>query len=68
MTSPRRRPPTLPDHWTPEQALAAFELIDSVRDELWRLYAADIQRALRCQQQRTDPRQLLIPFDTDEPF
>lgn len=66
------RPPTrclqLPNHWTPDQALAVFEMIDLIRDHLWLLYARDIQNALRDDQQRVDPRQLSIPLDTDPPF
>ena len=68
MTTSRIRPLALPDHWTPAQALAAFELIELMRDELWRVYAADIQRVLRNEQQRADPRQLSMPFDPNEPF
>jgi hypothetical protein len=68
MTSPRTRPPALPRHWTPAQALAVFEMIELMRDELWLAYAADIQRALRRDQQPVDPRQLLIPLDPDQPF
>jgi len=63
------RPPLLPDHWTPAQALAVFEIIESLRDELWALYHLDIQRALRRDRvtrstRRPDPN---TP-DTDPPF
>lgn len=58
----------IPDHWTPEQALAVFEMIDLMRDRLWLLYAADIQRAMRQDQQLVDPRQLPIPLEPDPPF
>ena len=58
----------LPDHWTPEQALAVFEIIDLMRDRLWLAYAADIQRAMRQDQQLVDPRQLPIPLEPDPPF
>ena len=37
----------IPDHWTPETALAVFELIDDLRDQIWSRYAIDIQDALR---------------------
>jgi len=30
----RPQPLHLPDHWTPAQALAAFEMIDQLRDQL----------------------------------
>jgi len=39
----------IPDHWTPETALAVFELIDDLRDQIWSRYAIDIQDALRRQ-------------------
>ena len=68
MIKPRIRCLQLPDHWTPDQALAVFEMIDLIRDHLWLLYARDIQNALRDDQQRVDPRQLPIPLDTDPPF
>lgn len=68
MTSPRIRPLALPRHWTSEQALAVFEMLELMRDELWHTYAADIQRAMRREQQPLDPRQLLIPIDPDQPF
>ncbi len=68
MTRPRTRCLQLPVHWTPEQALAVFEMIDLIRDHLWLLYDHDIQNALRSDQQRVDPRQLSIPLDTNPPF
>ena len=46
----------IPDYWTPETALAVFELIDDLRDQIWSRYAIDIQDALRRQ---------LMPGDTD---
>ena len=46
----------IPDHWTPETALAVFELINDLRDQIWSRYAIDIQDALR---------QQLLPRDTD---
>ena len=66
--SSRSRCLQIPDHWTPEQALAVFEMIDLMRDRLWLVYAADIQRAMRQDQQLVDPRQLPIPLEPDPPF
>jgi hypothetical protein len=37
----------IPRIWTPEQALALFELIDDLRDKVWSLYADQIQGLLR---------------------
>ena len=47
------RPMTIeiPRSWTPEQALAVFELIDDIRDKVWAIYACRIQEALREQSQ-----------------
>jgi len=56
----RRRPglkPVLleiPDHWTPETALAVFELINDLRDQIWSRYATDIQGELRRQLSQPD--------------
>jgi len=48
--------------------MAVLEMIDLMRDRLWLVYAADIQRAMREDQQGVDPRQLSIPLETDPPF
>ena len=34
----------IPTYWTPEQALAVYELIDSLRDKVWLVYSLDIQK------------------------
>lgn len=31
-------PIQIPDYWTPEQALAVYELIDEIRDAIWSRY------------------------------
>lgn len=57
---------TLPEHWSPEQALAAFECLHALRESLWALYGPQVQQAWR--------EQLLILdedppwFDPDAPF
>ncbi len=69
MTKPRKQNLMLPQHWTPAQALAVFEMIDLLRDRLWLLYADDIQAALRDDRQHADPRQLRILLDpNNDPF
>jgi hypothetical protein len=70
MTWPDRRRIGLPADWSPEQALAAFELIDLIRDQLWDEYGLAIHNALRCQQQHPDldRRQLPLLLDDDLPF
>lgn len=37
----------IPDYWTPEQALAVFELIDDLRERILFRYEAQIMDALR---------------------
>ena len=43
----KRRASMLPTYWTPEQALAVFEILDALRDQLWDLYGLQIQQAMR---------------------
>ena len=65
----RRYSSLLPDHWSPKQALAAFELLDLLREELWAHYGREIQRAIRRDRvPAADPRQLPIPLTDDPPF
>lgn len=68
MSAPVTEPLELPEHWTPEQALAVFQIIERLRDRLWADYGPAIQRALRQDQQVDGPRQLHIPLDPDRPF
>lgn len=54
---------------TADQALAVFEFLDVLRDEIWQLYRNDIQAVLREQTCRHDPRQLRLDhIDTEPPF
>ena len=58
----------LPTHWTPDEALAAFEFLDALRDHLWQHYGLDIQNALQQQlASEHDPRQLYLDIDP-QPF
>jgi len=68
MTVQRIRSLTLPEHWTPEEALAVFEMIDLLRDHLWRCYGRDIQQAFRDQITDRDPRQRDLPPDSEPLF
>jgi hypothetical protein len=56
---------TLPSHWSPSQALAVFECLESLRDQLWLAYGLQIQHAWRSQ---LVPQQLTLPIDPSEPF
>jgi hypothetical protein len=44
----------IPTLWTPEQALAVFELLDAVRDTIWNLYGGQIQTLLSEEQRHVD--------------
>jgi hypothetical protein len=55
----------LPSHWSPKQALAVFECLELLREQLWLAYGPDIQRAWRGQ---LVPQQLTLPIDPGEPF
>ena len=39
----------IPTIWTPEQALAVFELLTEIRDSVWRQYNVQIQTELQNQ-------------------
>ena len=45
----------IPRSWTPEQALAVFELIDDLRDKIWALYSCRLQATLRQQCEGANP-------------
>jgi hypothetical protein len=54
----------VPDDWTPEQALAVFELLDDLRELICARYLPDIQHMLR-----EDRLQRELPFgEHDPPF
>ncbi len=43
-------PIRLPIDWSPEQAVAVFEILDELRDSVWARYGLQIQMVLRAQQ------------------
>ena len=55
---------TLPTHWSPEQAVAVFEILDELREHVWARYGLQIQQVLR------DERSTVVPaagdIDIDE--
>jgi hypothetical protein len=44
----------IPTYWTPEQAFAVFELVDELRDTIWRCYALHLQQEYRDQRRHHD--------------
>ncbi|HEX8896936.1 MAG TPA: hypothetical protein VF783_26725 [Terriglobales bacterium] len=58
LPSGRRRglPFVVPEDWTPEQALAVFELLDDLREVICARYLPEMQR-LQCEErQQHEPR------------
>jgi hypothetical protein len=58
MTAPSKTPPPahllplavdIPRSWTPEQALAVYQLITDLRDAIWLLYGFQVMDELRGQ-------------------
>ena len=75
----RRRPPWLsspastpvihlPMDWSPDQALAVFEIVDLLREHLWAHYGQQIQHAMRLQQAAPEPYTPSNIDDADVPF
>ncbi len=58
-------PFTVDATWTPEQALAVWELLDDLRDRVWTHYGLVIQNLMREQRLSYEP---LDDFDQDLPF
>jgi hypothetical protein len=52
--------------WTPEQALAVFELLDDLRERIWLQYQSQIQALL--QEQQTKPGNGKVPITDAPPF
>ena len=57
--------PAVPMHWTPEQALAILECLQTLREALWAAYGPQVQQAWRDQ---LDPDGPMPEFDPDAPF
>ncbi len=57
----------IPDTWTPEQALAVFELLDELREKVFAFYCFPIQDLLQVQQGSLQFEETDTP-QTDHPF
>ena len=59
----------LPDHWTPEQALAVYEFLTELADALWNRYEIPLIQLLAPELDQNDDSQLdLFDFDDSIPF
>ena len=63
--APQAAARVIPGHWTPEQALAAWECLHAMREALWSLYGPQMQQAWAAQLAPTAPRP---DFEPDVPF
>ena len=59
---------TLPTDWSPEQAVAVFEIHDELRERVWARYGLQIQHVLREQRCTTPPNAADNIDDADVPF
>ena len=60
---------TLPTHWSPEQAVAVFEILDELREHVWARYGVQIQQVLRDERTTAVPAAGDIDIDeADVPF
>ncbi len=60
---------TLPTHWSPEQAVAVFEILDELREHVWARYGLQIQQVLRNERSTAVPAAGDIDIDdADVPF
>jgi len=57
----------LPDHWTPEQALAVQEALDVLGDALWRCYGPKMQALLLAECLTEHDTSQLDLFDPNHP-
>jgi hypothetical protein len=61
--------PHIPDHWSAEQALAVYELLDALREQVWEGYGEQITERMRreyAEQQAL--AQLELSLDDELPF
>jgi hypothetical protein len=63
---PHAIPLAIPTYWTPEQAIAVFELVDDLREAIWSIYQTNLQDLTR--QQRQSAPVDRIDDDDDLPF
>ena len=59
----------LPTHWSPEQAVAVFEILDELREHVWGRYGLQIQQVLREERSTAAPTAHNVDIDEgDVPF
>ena len=58
----------VPDHWSPEQALAVWELLNEVADRIWTRYERPLLELIRAdlEHEHDENRYQLDLFDPDD--
>jgi hypothetical protein len=64
---PHAIPLEIPTYWTPEQAIAVYEIVDDLRERIWSIYQTNLQDLMRQQRQSTQIDPIKID-DDDLPF
>jgi hypothetical protein len=57
----------IPQHWSPEVALAVFEFLNELCDAIWQLYEVDLVDHLRSEL-HNDPHSAQYPTPDESPF
>jgi hypothetical protein len=62
--------PPIPDYWSAEQALAVYEFLDGLREQVWDRYGEQLTERMRLEyeQQQRSAQLELLPFDDELPF
>jgi hypothetical protein len=59
----------IPDHWSAQEALAVYELLNDIAEQIWERYDLQIIELLRPELDRDDDEQLdLFDFNNDIPY
>lgn len=53
----------LPEHWTPAQALAVHEALETLSEALWAYYGSQMQALIAEETRRNNQLELLDPDD-----
>jgi hypothetical protein len=60
--------PQIPEHWSPEEALAVFEFVNDLLDSIWARYGLCIQALLASDRVTAQDTLQLDLFDPNDPL
>ena len=58
----------IPDYWSAEQALAVYEFLLELQEQIWDRYELQLYELLRPDLEESDTNQLDLFFNDDLPF